>query len=93
MLWPKFTPNYMTNGILNIIRNAEELYEDSQAKRGSFIRQTLDDQYKGNWTVIICPKNSKDVDVSFKNCLNEYGEEMCFDIIKKNSRYLFWKNP
>lgn len=26
MLWPKSTPNWMTNGILNIIRNAEELY-------------------------------------------------------------------
>ncbi len=48
----------MANGLLNIIRNAEEMYEVDQAKRASFMRQTLDDTYKGKWTVIICPKSS-----------------------------------
>ncbi len=91
--WPKSTSTAMTNGLLNIIRNAEEIYEQDQTKRASFVRQTLDDTYKGKWTVIICPKSSQNVDVSFTNSLNDNGEEMCFDIIKKQSRYLFWKNP
>ncbi len=60
----------MTNGILNILRNGEEFYSNDQAKCASFIRQTLDDQFKGKWTVIVLPKTSKDVDISFTNCLN-----------------------
>lgn len=63
----------MTNGILNIIRNSEEFYDEDQSKRASFMRQTLDDTYKGKWTVIICPRGSEDVNVSFTNCLNERG--------------------
>jgi hypothetical protein len=93
VMWPKSTPNAMTNAILNIIRNAEDFYEEDQAKRASFMRQTLDDTVKGKWTVIICPKESKDVDVSFTNSLNDRGEEMCFDVIKKDTRYFFWRNP
>lgn len=70
VFWPKSTTNSMTNGILNIIRNGQELYGENQAKCASFIRQTLDDTYTGKWTVIICPKSSEHVDVSFTNCLN-----------------------
>lgn len=92
VLWPKSTDNTMTNGILNILRNGQEIYCEDQAKCASFIRQTLDDTYKGKWTVIICPKTSQDVDVSFTNCLNEKGDEMCFDVIKETKRFLFWKN-
>lgn len=91
--WPKSTPNAMTNNILNIIRNSEEFYSEDQAQQASFVRQTLDDTYKGKWTLIICPQDSKDVDVSFTNSLNEQGEEMFFDLIKSGKRYLFWKNP
>lgn len=91
--WPKSTPNAMTNDLLNVIRNSEEVYSQDQAQQAAFIRQTLDDKYKGKWTLIICPEDSSSVDVSFTNSLNENGEEMFFDLIKNNKRYLFWKNP
>lgn len=68
--WPKAIATGMTNSIINIVRNGEQFYNDDQAQTASFIRKNLTEQFNGLWTVIICPKSSKDVDVSFTTALN-----------------------
>lgn len=87
---PQSTSLSFRNMLMNIVRNAFELYGDHQASNVKYIHSSLVEEKEGEWVVIMCPKDQKTYNIHF-NCKIVNGENIFFQFTRENKLYIIFQ--
>lgn len=70
------------NFLISTIRNAWELYGDSQPNLCKYIYECLHESWGGHWSVIICPKEEKSYNAHFHCLTNSQNEDELYYLVR-----------